>query len=485
MDDGLRVLGGPPPASGPAVPADLPLPVQALAVLAAGEEPGQEAATDELVAGGLGGVVFFAPSLSEPSAAARRAGELQAAALRGPVGAPLLVAADQEGGRVSRLPLSGTTLPGAMALGAIGDPELARLAGRATAGQLQAVGVNWDLAPVCDLWTQDNPALGSRCFAADPAAAGALAAAFASGLQDGGVLACAKHFPGHGGTAVDSHHELPLLPAGVEELRAGALRPFAAAARAGAASLMLGHLLLPALDPRLPASLSPQAYRLAREVLGFEGLLVTDALGMAGCVRAAGGAGEAAVLALSAGADIVLVGRDPRAQREVRDAVVAAAEAGRLPRARLAEAVGRVLALKRSWSLVRRTAPDEGAAPHLLARPSDVRLAAEIARRSISELQPGAGAARPSSLQAGERTPAALVAAATTRWPGAALRRGAPGPWLSLDQGVHVLLGPPLPAALPAGRVLLAYDATPASLEALLQCAATGAAAPGRLPRPT
>jgi len=482
MDDELRVLSGPPDTSGPAVATDLPLHVQALAVLAAGEEAGQEAETDELVAAGLGAVVLFGSALRDLAAAARRAGTLQAAALRSPVGAPLLVAADQEGGRVSRLPVTASTMPAAMALGAAGDPGLARLAGRATAGQLQALGVNWDLAPVCDLWSRDNPALGSRCFSADPGAAGALAAAFTDGLQAGGVLACAKHFPGHGDTAVDSHLALPVLVADLARLRAGEFPPFAAAVRAGAASVMLGHLAVPTIDA-LPASLSPAFYRLAREALGFEGLLVTDSLGMAGCVRAAGGVGEAAVLALVGGADMVMVGHGPREQREVRDAVVAAVEAGRLSRARLADAVGRVLAVKRAWNLARRTAPDDQAVPHLLQRPSDLRLAADIARRSITELQPGPAAPAPAFLARGDGTPPSLVAAATERWPAAEARSGGAGPWLSLGEDVHVLLGPPIPPSLPHGRVLLAYDATPASLGALLTCAEDGSRAEGRLPR--
>ena len=503
LDDELRVLTGPVGPSGAAGPADLPLSVQALAVLAAGEDAGQEAQTDELVAAGLGAVVLFGSALRDLAAAARRAGTLQAAALRSPVGAPLLVGADQEGGRVCRLPLSASTMPAALALGAARDPGLARQAGRATAGQLQAVGVNWDLAPVCDLWTRDNSGLGSRCFSADPEAAAALAAAFTDGLQAGGVLACAKHFPGHGDTAADSHFALPVLAADEALLRAREWVPFAAAVRAGVAGVMLGHLAVPAVEglpaqeqglpprsvrpgtspPPLPASLSPTFYRLAREALAFEGLLVTDSLGMAGCVRAAGSVGEAAVLALAAGADIVVVGHGPREHREVRDAVVGAVAAGRLPRERLAEAVGRVLAVKRAWNLAHRGAPEPDAVAHLLQRPSDLRLAAEIARRSITELQPGPAAARPAFLRGSEATPPSLVAAASARWPAAEVRGGGGGPWLSLGADTHVLVTLPIPDALPEGRVLLAYDATSASLSALLACAAGEVPAEGRVPR--
>jgi beta-N-acetylhexosaminidase len=484
MADELRVLSGPQVPSGPARPEDLPVEAQALAVLAVGEEAGQEAATDELVAGGLGAVVCFASALRDPAAAARRAGALQSAAQASPVGAPLLLAADEEGGRVSRLPSGPARLPGAMALGAAArgaaaraGAAVAREAGRATAGRLRAVGLNWDLAPVCDLWRSDNPALDGRCFSADPAAAAALAAAFAEGLQDGGVLACAKHFPGHGGTSVDSHRGLPVLTGRDED----ALRPFAACR--GAASLMLGHLLVPAVDPGLPASLSPAFYRMARDLAGPAALLATDSLSMQGCVRAADDVGEAAVLALLAGADVVLIAHGPAAHRAAWRAIADAARTGRLPRARLAEAVARVLAAKRRWGLGRRAAPDPDAVPHLLGRPSDARLASEIAAASITELAPGEAAPLPRRL----RTAApgsALARAAAERWRQAeVVATAGAAPWLSLDDRCHLLIGPPIPADLPPGRVLLAYDATPASLEALLACAAGAAPAPGRLPR--
>lgn len=483
MEDELRVLSGPPVTTGPSRPEDLPPEVQAAAVLAIGEEAGDEALTDEMVAQGCGAVVFFASALRDPAAAARRAGALQAAALRSPVGAPLLLGADQEGGRVGRLPLGPSSLPSAMALGAVGDADLARVAGRATAGQLQAVGLNWDLAPVCDLWVQDNPALGSRCFSADPEATASLAAAFGLGLQDGGVLACLKHFPGHGDTAVDSHRDLPVLERSESELRAREWVPFAAGVRSGAASLMLGHLAVPAIDPRLPASLSSAFCRLARQALAFDGLLVTDAIGMAGCVRAAGDVGEAAVLALRAGVDLVLVGHGPAEHRLAVRAVAEAARDSRLPRERLAEAVGHVLAVKKTWGLARRPIPDERGAEPLLTRPSDVRLAADIACRAVTELRPGRAVAAPTYLTYGPDVPRALADGATARWPRAERRPVAAGRWLSLEDACHMLIGPPLPQQLPHGRVLLAYDAVPASVQALLAAAAGEQPAPGRLPR--
>ena len=476
MDDELRVLPQGPDPAAPSRAEDLPLRAAALAVLVVGEEAGQEDATDELVRAGLGGVVFFGSALADPAAAARRAANLQSAALAGPTGAPLLLGADQEGGRVRRLPDGPTSLPGAMALGAAGRPDLARQAGRATAGQLRAIGLQWNLAPVCDLWHPDG-VLGSRCFGADPEAAGALAAAFAAGLQDGSVLACAKHFPGHAATAQDRARTLPVL----SSLAPEALRPFAAAAAAGVGTLMLGHLMVPSLDPALPASLSAAFHRLARECLGPQGLLVTDSLSMAGALAAAGGdVGEAAVLALLAGTDLVLIGHGPPAHRAAWAAIVAAVAAGRLPEGRLAAAVTAVLRRKRD--LVRLSSPDPEAAAHLLARPSDARLAAEIAAAAVTPLRDGPPVPRPAQISHGPATPPALVRAAAARWPSAALDPRGHGPWLTLDGRCHLLIGLPLPAGLPAGRVLLGYDAVPASLAALLAAAAGEAAAPGRLP---
>ena len=482
--DGLGISELPPRRPGP-LPGDLPLEVAALQVLAAGEDAGQEVETDDLVAQGLGAVVFFASALRDPDRAASRSAALQAAALRGPAVSPLLLAADEEGGRVCRLPLSPATMPGAMALAAAGGgADLARTAGRATAGRLAAVGVNWNLAPVCDLWAAENPALGSRCFARAPALAAELAAAFAQGLRDGGVAACAKHFPGHGATAVDSHEALPVLDADLALLRRREWLPFAAAVRAGVETVMTGHLLAPALGPE-PASLSSTVTRALREELGFTGVVVTDALGMSGCLRYAGDVGRAAVLALHAGADVALVGHGPAEQRQARDALAAAVRAGRLARERLDQAVGRVWALKEALGLARKGAPQPAAASHLLARPADVDLARWIALRSITELAPGPRCARPATIRAGEGAAPALLAAVRARWPQAREEppsRDAPPRCVTLDARCHLLVGLPVPPALPEGAVLLAYDATPASLAALLACATGEAEAGGRLP---
>ena len=474
------------PIAGPdGAPESWPDDLAAAAVLGVGEEAGDEAQTDALVAEGIGAVVYFASALRDPAAAANRSAALQRAALRSPAAQPLLLGVDQEGGRVARLPPGPASLPGAMALGAAGDVELARAVGRATAGQLLALGVCWDLAPVCDLWSRDNPALGSRCFAADPQVCGAMAAAFATGLQDGGVLACGKHFPGHGDTDVDSHCGLPVLRAARTVFEAREWVPFHHVVRAGAASLMMGHLRVPALGP-LPASLEPEAYAAVRGVLGFDGLVVTDALGMAGALQAVGGdIGAAAVQALAAGADIVLVAHGPAQQRQALAAIRAALAEGRLARARVDAACRRLIAAKARWRVGRGATPDGAAAPHLLRRPSDVSLGRRVACASITQLRAGPGrSGDPARWTFGARCPAALREAVRARWPGAQVAQDGDLAGVCLDGGCHLLVGPPLPAPLPSGRILLAYDETPASLEALVAAAAGGFVPAGRLPRP-
>jgi beta-glucosidase len=211
--------------------------------------------------------------------------------------------------------------------------ELAERYGRCCGRDARRLGLNWLLAPVCDVNNNPaNPVINVRAFAEEPGPAGALAAAFISGARSAGVLTCAKHFPGHGDTSTDSHLELPLLPHSRERLAAVELPPFAAAIAAGVSSVMTAHLLLPALDPERPATLSPAVLSgLLRQELGFGGLIVTDALVME-AIAGRYGAGEAAVLALEAGADLVLM---PADASEAIEAIAAAVTSGRLSKARL------------------------------------------------------------------------------------------------------------------------------------------------------
>ena len=211
--------------------------------------------------------------------------------------------------------------------------------GRCTADQARRCGLNWVLAPVCDVNSNPaNPVINVRAWGQAPEAAGALAEAFQRGLQAGGVLGCAKHFPGHGDTAQDSHLELPVLAHARERLEQLELKPFRRLIAAGVESVMTAHLLIPALDAERPATLSPKVLTdLLRVSLDFQGLIVTDALVME-AITSLVGPGEAAVQAFEAGADLILM---PADADEAINAVCAALASGRLPASRLEQSLQR------------------------------------------------------------------------------------------------------------------------------------------------
>ena len=318
--------------------------------------PRWDLANDELQAlleAGVGGVILLGGSAAE---LALRTRQLQSWA-----GRSLLLCADVEEGVGQRFEGSSWLVP-PLALGRLHrrDPvaalELARRYGRCTGREARAVGLNWVLAPVCDVNNNPaNPVINVRAWGEDPATAGALAAAFTHGLQAEGVLGCAKHFPGHGDTASDSHLELPVLAHSRERLEAVELPPFRDAIAAGVAAVMTAHLSLPALDPQRPATLSAAVLSdLLREELGFAGLVVTDALVME-AIAGRYGAGEAAVLALEAGADLVLM---PADARSAITAIAAAVAEGRLERGRLEASAARRRAALAGLPQQGRTAAD-------------------------------------------------------------------------------------------------------------------------------
>ncbi len=225
---------------------------------------------------------------------------------------------------------------------------MTRATARALGEELAAAGVDWNLAPVADVPASPrSPVIGVRAFGSDPAEVARHVAAYVEGLAAAGVVGCAKHFPGHGATDADSHTGLPRIPRDRRRLEDVDLVPFRAAVAAGVATVMLGHLVVEALDPRLPASLSPAAVRLLREDLGFDGLILTDALDMDAVARGWTTPG-AAVLALAAGADAVCISGGQH-DEEIVDACVTAlvdaVRAGRLPEQRLADAADQVRAL--------------------------------------------------------------------------------------------------------------------------------------------
>ncbi|NBE51099.1 glycoside hydrolase family 3 protein [Streptomyces boluensis] len=293
---------------------------------------------------GLHSVGLFGRNIASPHQLAALTAQLRAER------EDVLVAIDEEGGDVTRLEVrSGSSFPGNHALGAVDDPILTRDVAAELGRRLATCGVNLNWAPSADVNSNpDNPVIGVRSFGADRDLVARHTAAYVKGLQAAGVAACTKHFPGHGDTAVDSHHSLPRIDASLDVLRERELAPFRAAITAGTKAVMSAHILLPALDPDRPATLSRRILTgLLREELNFDGLIVTDGMEMQ-AISSTYGIERGSVLALAAGADAICVGgglADEETVLRLRDALVAAVRSGELPEERLADAAARVRAL--------------------------------------------------------------------------------------------------------------------------------------------
>lgn len=285
-------------------------------------------------------------------------------------GVPLFIAADQEGGAVSRTPDEVASLPSAYAFGQTGDEEVCRRFGQALAAQCAAMGVNLDFAPVADVWSNPkNTVIGKRAFGSDADAVSRLMPQTMLGLSQAGVIPVVKHFPGHGDTLADSHYDLPVVNKTVDELEALELRPFRAALEAGAPAVMAAHLLVREVDDAIPSSLSPKVVDgLLRGALGFDGVVFTDDLTM-GAISDTYGLGEAVVLAVEAGCDVLLVCHGQDNLQQARDALLDAVDSGRITPERLYESVYRILTLKADYGVTGDPvpAPDVDALNTLLA----------------------------------------------------------------------------------------------------------------------
>jgi beta-N-acetylhexosaminidase len=327
---------------------------------------------------GVAGVTLFrAHNVVDPPGIRRLTGAIQAAR---PAGSPpLLIAADQEGGQLIGLGAGTTQFAGSMALGATGDTGLAERVAGATARELLAVGVNVDYTPVCDVANNPaNPALGIRSFGDDPEVVGTLVAATVRGLQDAGVAATAKHFPGAGDTAADPHHELPRVARTNAELAERELVPFRAALSAGVRMVMTGHFTLPGPDADLPTSLSGAVLGdLLRRQLQFDGVTVSDALDMHALAQGSAQIVDA-ITALRAGEDVLLGTPDEPALQRLMEGLAQAQRRG------LFDAQDDAAARHRLDELRRWLGGFEQPALDVVACSEHQALAAELARRSIT-----------------------------------------------------------------------------------------------------
>src|SRR5208337_576792 len=296
---------------------------------------------------------------------------------------PLLIAADFERGLSMRL-VGATAFPAAMAFGATGNKNLARQFGRITAIESRAIGVQWNWFPIADVNSNPaNPIIDTRSFGEDPALVSEMVAAYIKGARSEGLLTTAKHFPGHGDTDTDSHLTLARVPATMDRLSSVELVPFRGAIAAGVDSVMMGHLIVPAVepDPNLPASVSAHAIKdLLQGQLGFKGLVVTDGLGMAGLTHVFSGSeaevsSKAAVAAVEAGNDMVLV---PGDLGGAYNGLLTAVKRGEISEARIDESVLKILRMKASVGLNQNRFVSLANVQEEVARPENVAIAESV-----------------------------------------------------------------------------------------------------------
>lgn len=332
-----------------------------------------------LLGRGLGGVILFSRNLADWRAAL----ELIEQVYRAAPAHPPLVCVDQEGGRVQRLGPPFLQLPAARLL-ARGGATFCRRAGHRLGLELRAAGIWLDFAPVLDVDSNpQNPVIADRAFAAEPEPATRLALAFAQGLQQAEVATCGKHFPGHGDTSADSHLELPRLEHERERLERVELRPFRMAV-SSVTTMMMAHLLVSVLDAETPTSLSPAAYRLLRQTLGFSGPIFTDDVEMAAVAQEPGSV-EASLRAIAAGADGVLVCHHPEVAEEAIAKAVGRAERDVIWREHIGAANRRWDELARCFH-AGRARPDGERLQELFRVPVRRRLEEELARLSANQV---------------------------------------------------------------------------------------------------
>lgn len=332
----------------------------------------------------VGNFILFAQNMQDARQVARLCGGLSDRAFAQNGLAPF-IAADQEGGTVSRITQGAALFPGAMALGAAATEDEVRQVGKNCGAMLRAMGVNVNLAPVLDVNSEPmNPVIGIRSFGDDPQQVARLGCAMAEGMVEGGVLAVVKHYPGHGNVQTDSHLDLPTNNSDPALLEETEFLPFRRAFERGVPALMSCHIRFPRIDPQPPATLSPTILNgILRERQGFSGLVFTDCLEME-AIQKGWGVGEGAVLAVLAGCDVLCISHHLEAVKAAAEALYQAVQTGRIPRERIRQSYDRVLAAKKQMGLDVRQHIDPEAAIAAVEEPDRLALHRALSRRSVT-----------------------------------------------------------------------------------------------------
>ncbi|HYG56762.1 MAG TPA: beta-N-acetylhexosaminidase, partial [Symbiobacteriaceae bacterium] len=331
---------------------------------------------------GLGGVILFTRNVKSPDQVRALTAAMQGAARRSRQGLPLAIAIDQEGGTVVRMdePSGYTHFPSNMAMGAADDETLTYRSALVMATEMRAVGLNWNYAPVLDVNNNPlNPVIGVRSYGASPELVARHGVAAVRGFQAGGVAACAKHFPGHGDTSVDSHLALPVIPHDRNRLNAVELLPFREAIKAGLDSIMTAHVFFPALEPEAgrPATLSRNVMTgLLREELGFDGVICSDCLEMK-AIADNFMPDQIVRFAVDAGVDALLVSHTWETQQVLFEALLQAVRSGRISEERIAQSAYRIVRMKQNRQMAMQMPGDIGTPEHKA-------VALEAARKAVT-----------------------------------------------------------------------------------------------------
>ena len=331
----------------------------------------------------IGGIIYFRRNIKSLRQVFELSNKLQAISINQRVGLPLMISTDQEGGIVHRL-IGGTHFPGSMVLGATKNTELAERMGQAIAKELKTVGINMDFAPVLDVNCNSlNPVIGVRSFGEDPFWVAKLGVAFIKEVQAEGVIACGKHFPGHGDTVADSHLTLPVLKHDRNHLEKVEFYPFMQAIQAGVDSIMTAHVCFPSIEPKedIPATLSYNVLtNLLRKELGYTGIIITDCMEMK-AIADGFGTSEGAIMSIKAGSDIVLVSHSINKQKQAMEMVVEAVRKGEISEERINQSVLRILRLKKKRICLKTII---GSNYQKIDKKMDEELAYQIAKKGVT-----------------------------------------------------------------------------------------------------